>query len=152
MDMNIFFNSNIDPHHTHFTCERVLLSTFFKLYFLVELILENSQLGLKDLKFHISLVKKWCYTRRPVRLQRLINWRQYWNNMLCQLKKNVALWRCKSLLRVVPSNVTLSREFEIQNSKQRSYRRFGKGLISSLSPYRCSLLRYILSRFFCFIL
>ena len=79
-----------------------------------------------------------------------INW--YWNNMLCQLEKNVALWRCKSLLGAVPSNVTLGREFEIQNSKQRSYRRFGKGLISSLSPYRCSLLRYILSRFFCFIL
>ena len=78
------------------------------------------------------------------------DWQQYWINMLCQLEKNVALWRCKSLLRVVPSNVALSRE--IQNSKQRSYRRFGNRLISSLSPYRCSLLRYILSRFFCFIL
>ena len=28
-----FFNSNIDPHHTHFTCERVLVSTFFKIIF-----------------------------------------------------------------------------------------------------------------------
>ena len=25
-----FFNSNIDPHHTHFTCKRVVLSTFFR--------------------------------------------------------------------------------------------------------------------------